>query len=231
MKNTAVALMVSLAAGAHVRTADVNAAANAVYELSEVQPAWDGTPADRLAPSTPDYDYTYGDEAALTYSLPWPFVFYGASYRAINVDTNGNIWFTATGSSHSFDIANTGRGPVIAAWNDDLTSHHFGGAFVQHKHDPERVVIEWLAESHREEAYFFMNNFEVVLFPNGDARIDYKSFSTETGRDSGSGISRGDRIGMLSLTSTYGKAFTLAGRSFRVAPARVTRTAGEPGVN
>src|SRR5688572_13851111 len=82
------------------------------YSVSEVPAAWDGTHADRLGTATADYDFTYGDEASFSYTLPWPFVFYGISYKEIHVDTNGNIWFAASGASHSFNLASTGRGPV-----------------------------------------------------------------------------------------------------------------------
>lgn len=225
MRNTAVVLMLSLF-GTPVPWGAVGAATDGVYGLSEVPATWDGTHGDRLATSTPDYDYTYGDEAALTYTLPWSFTYYGVEYREINIDTNGNIWFTGTGSSHSFNLANTGRGPVISAWNEDLSSHYFGGAFVQHKTDPERVVVEWYAEDYREEAYYFMNNFEVVLFPTGTARVDYKAFATEIGRDLGSGFSNGTADRVVSITSAFGKVHTLAGRSFSfaaVAPAATTR--------
>jgi len=93
------------------------AATDGVYQLTEVsQPVWDGTTASRTIAPTADYDYTYGDEASVTYTLPWAFTFYGQSYSTITADTNGNVWFTATGSAHSFDLATTGRGPVIAAW-------------------------------------------------------------------------------------------------------------------
>src|SRR5262249_35816828 len=155
--------------------------------------------ADRSAPSTEDYDYTYGDESDFAYKLPWTFQFYGKPYTEIDVDTNGNIWFASAGSTHSFDLAATGRGPVISAWNDDQSSYYYGGSFVQHKRDPERVVVEWFAENYREEAYYFMNHYEAVLFPNGGVRLDYKSFETSLGKDSGSGLSQGDHGGMLSL--------------------------------
>src|SRR5262245_23758436 len=192
-------------------------ATDGAYALSEVPGAWDGTDANRNGTATADYDFTYGDEAGFSYTLPWPFAFYGVSYKEINVDTNGNIWFTSSGSAHSFNLTSTGRGPVITAWNDDLSSHYFGGAFVQHKTNPERVVIQWQGESYREEAYFFLNDFEVVLFPDGSARVDYKLFGTETGRDGGSGFSNGTNAS-LSLTASFGDVYTLAGRSFLFAP-------------
>uniref|UniRef100_A0A831U6Y1 Choice-of-anchor D domain-containing protein n=1 Tax=Geobacter metallireducens TaxID=28232 RepID=A0A831U6Y1_GEOME len=193
----------------------VLAATDGYYQLSEVsQPAWDSTYASRTKAPTADYDYTYGDESSVTYTLPWSFSFYGQSYTQITADTNGNIWFAATGSAHSFDLATTGRGPVIAAWNNDLSSYFNGGVFIQHKTNPERVVIEWQAETYSDEGTGRPNRFAVVLFPNGTIRTDYGAFSPTVGKDFGSGISRGDGTASLSLTTTYGNAFSLAGRSF-----------------
>lgn len=168
------------------------AAADGIHQLAPVTSAWDGTDASTTIAPTVDYDYAYGDEATLTYTLPWPFVFYGQSYDRINVDTNGNVWFTATESAYSFNLANSGRGPVIAAWNNDLSSNYYGGVFIQHKTNPERVVIEWQTETFSEERSSLPNNFEVVLFRSGGIRFDYNSFATMTGGDFGSGISKGD---------------------------------------
>jgi hypothetical protein len=190
------------------------AATDGIYQLSEVISAWDGTDASRTKAPTADYDYTYGDEASVTYTLPWSFSFYGQSYSQITADTNGNIWFGAAGSAHSFDLATTGHGPVIAAWNNDLSSYYYGGVFIQHKTNPERVVIEWQTETYTEEGFYRPNNFAVVLFPNGSIRTDYKTFTTTNGKDFGSGISRGDGLAVLNLTTGYGNVFSLAGRSF-----------------
>jgi PKD repeat protein len=194
------------------------AATDGFYSFSEVSPAWDRTDANRTKAPTADYDYAYGDESSFTYTLPWPVYFYGQSYSQINLDTNGNVWFTATGSAHSFDLANTGRGPVIAAWNNDLSSYYYGGVFIQHKTNPERVVIEWQAETYTEEGFYSPNNFEVVLFPDSSARIDYKSFTTAYGKDFGSGISKGNGSGSISVTTNYGPANTLPNRSFGFIP-------------
>ncbi|HBG05797.1 MAG TPA: hypothetical protein DDY22_09645, partial [Geobacter sp.] len=105
--------------------------------------------------------------------------------------TNGNIWFAATGFAHSINLASTGRGPVIATWNDDLSSYYYGGVFVQHKTDPERVVIEWQTETYSEEGGYAPNDLEAVLYPNGNMRLNYKPFSGSRVKDFGSGISQG----------------------------------------
>ena len=193
------------------------AATDGIYQLSEVTAAWDGTDADRTATSTTDYDYTYGNEASVTYTLPWAFSFYGNSYSTITADTNGNVWFTATNSANSYNLASTGRGPVIAAWNNDLSSYYYSGVFIQHKTNPDRVVIEWQTETYTDEGYNLTNNMEVVIFPNGAIRFDYNMFNGASLMDFGSGISKGDGTAYLSLTTNYGNVFTLAGRSFAVA--------------
>lgn len=192
------------------------AATDGFYQLAEVAAHWDGTDASRTKSPTSDYDYTYGDESSLIYNLPWSFHFYGQSFTQINVDTNGNIWFGAPGSTHSFILANTGRGGVISAWNQDLSSYYYGGVFVEHMTDPERVVIEWQTETYTDEGFYLPNNFEVVLFPNGTIRYDYKTFSAQDANDGGSGISRGNGVNFINLSETYGGANTLAGRSFLV---------------
>ena len=64
------------------------------YNLVETPAFWDGADASRLAdsvlaPGNPvysyDYNYTYGDESSVTYTLPWNFNFYGQTYVKISV--------------------------------------------------------------------------------------------------------------------------------------------------
>ena len=191
MKKTGAALALFVSAVLFIPWSNAFAATDGFYWLYESAPAWDGTDANRTKAPGADYDYTYGDESGLTFSLPWPFPFYGQSYSKINVDTNGNIWFAATGFAHSINLASTGRGPVIATWNDDLSSYYYGGVFVQHKTDPERVVIEWQTETYSEEGGYAPNDLEAVLYPNGNMRLNYKPFSGSRVKDFGSGISQG----------------------------------------
>jgi Chitobiase/beta-hexosaminidase C-terminal domain len=191
-----------------------SAATDSVYTLAETTAAWDGTDANRLKAATADYTYAYGDESSVTYVLPWAFTFYGQAYNQLTADSNGNIWLTASGSAHSFNLANAGRGPVIAAWNNDLSSQYYGGVFIQHKTNPERVVVQWQTETYTEEGEHRLNDVEAVLFPDGTVRLDYRTFDTSNGSDYGSGISKDDGTHFLSLTTAFGNVATLAGRSF-----------------
>ncbi len=191
----------------------------AAYRLSTTTAfTWDGIDANRLKAMTDDYKFTYGDESSITFNLPWQFTFYGQTNSQgspITIDTNGNIWLAATGSAHSFNLVNTGRGPVMSAWNNDLSSYFYGGAFVQRKTSPDdRLVVEWQTESYTDEGAHRVNDFEAVLFPNGNIRFDYASFDTSNGRDYGSGISKGDGTASINLSTTVALAPTLGGRSF-----------------
>jgi hypothetical protein len=197
------------------------ATTDGIYGLNQQQSyTWDGTVASRLAePIINYYDFAYGDEATVSFTLPWSFTFYGQPYSQITADTNGNIWFGAAGASapaSSFTLA--AKGPVIAAWNSDQSSYYTGGVFVQHKTNPERVVIEWQGETYTEEGLTVQpNNFEVVLFPNGDIRVDYKSFSAANPKDFGSGISSNDgthSLAISNITGTFVPVYQLAGSSY-----------------
>jgi hypothetical protein len=196
------------------------AAIDNIYNLTQVTPptAWDGTGASLLQANS-----AYGDESTITYNLPWPFTFYGHTYSQgspITIDTNGNIWFGSTGPAHNFDLStNTNHIPVIAAWNDDLSSSYSGGVFIQSKTNPDRVVIEWQTETYTDEGMFVPNSFETILFPDGMVRIDYRTISTSSGNDSGSGISRGDGV-YHDITTNIAPAYSLAAsgqRSFQYA--------------
>ncbi len=171
---------------------------------------WDATHANRFLPETADDWFDYGDESSLTYTLPWAFTFYGQTYQQITVDTNGSIWFDPGNLANSFPLPTTG--PVISAWNNDLSSYYTGGVFLQHKTGPERVVVEWQTETFVEEGYGRQNRFQVVLFADHAIRFNYAQFSTKGGQDFGSGVSDGTQF--LSLTERFGPVTVLAGQSF-----------------
>ena len=195
------------------------AATDGFYQLSRAATAsWEGASGNLTSVPTADYNYAYGDEGSVEYTLPWPLTFYGKTYSQITADTNGAIWFTATSSGNSFDLAAVDHGPVIVAWNNDLSTNYYGGVFIRHKTNPERVVIEWQTETYTEEGYACPNNFEIGIAQTGIIRFNYKSFSTQSGRDFGSGISAGNGISSLNLTTNYGNIFSLSNSTFLFVP-------------
>lgn len=221
MKNTGLLVTIySLLVMLIVPYANALEISDGFYKLADTTAAWDGTDAKRTKARSNSYYYTYGDEKSIIYTLPWSFNFYGQSYDQINVDTNGNVWFGVTGFANSLTLASNGRGPVISAWNSDLSSNFYGGAFVQRKTDAplgDRVVIEWKTETYTDEGYNRPNNFEIVLFSNGNFRIDYNYFKAVNRKDiKGSGISKNDGTHFLNITSNFDAVYNLAGKSFSV---------------
>ncbi len=167
------------------------------------------------------------DDDSFVYTLPWAFSFYGTYYNQITVGSNGNIWFDPPSIDediYEFDLATAGgQGPVIAAWNLDLISSDYHGEaegyMVLHKTNPERVVIRWHTATFNDDSDYsdYYNEFEVVLYPNGNIRIDYNYFDCLYCDNEGmedSGISRGNGSEYISLTDAFGDIDRLGGRSF-----------------
>jgi hypothetical protein len=178
------------------------------YSVQEVPFQWDGTPD----PEKSDY----GDDTSHSYTMPWSFFFYSQSFTSVTQDSNGNIWFEYSNDDYNFDLpTGGGHGRVISAWNNDLKSYYYGDGFeVQHKSDPERVVFRWETETYEDADDALLNEFEVVLFPDGSIRVDYNLFDCSYCDDSGSGISSGDGVNYISLTDEYDDVYYLEGRSF-----------------
>ena len=93
------------------------------------------------------------DDAALTFALPFPMIFYGTSYSTCELGTNG--WMRFAGSSRSgTDLSNVALTPgmnLIAPQWDDLTlvtgsGELNNGIYTQVMGTaPNRVlVIQWL---------------------------------------------------------------------------------------
>lgn len=184
------------------------------YTLEEVPFSWVGTYANRtIAPSKV---YTYGDESLATKILSSRFTFYGQAGILLSADTNGNIWFdNVTKSAHSFNLPQSGT-RVISAWNNDLSSYYYGGAFIEELSD--QVIVEWVTETYTDEGLARLNNFEAVVYKDGRIRLDYKSFNPSTNKDFGSGISMGDGTNYLEITDKFGNVTNLSGRSFLYTP-------------
>jgi hypothetical protein len=189
----------------------------AYYEVSEVGGQWETTTSSRWQVETAGYVFDYGDDDKIAYTLPWDFLFYDQSHRQIIADANGNLWFSPTNPDnlpHSFDLPATG--PVIAAWNSDLTSYTYGGVFIQHKTSPERVVVEWQAEAFAAQSSGLVNKVQAVLYQDGRIQMNYGVFADSGAPDAGSGLSKGDGVEVLNLSQLFGAVPTLQNRSFLV---------------
>ncbi len=170
-----------------------------------------------------------GDDSSTDYALPWNFPFYGLDVGAVTLDTNGNLWLASgIGDDYNYSLPSA-KAPVLALWNADLSSSKLGqGVRAQSKTAPDRIVVNWDTETYSEEGDNRLNNFEVVLYPNGYILFRYNYFNTHRTYDSGSGISLGNGTDYVDQTATLGQPVPdLAGRVFLYEPSLLDDTDGD----
>ena len=155
--------------------------------------AWDGvTSADDSL--TSEYGYWY-DDYYLNYTMPWTFTFFGTDYAEIIIDTNGVITFPP-----DYDVGYTPYNErCIAPYWGDLTQWDVDCYIkVQSKTGPNRVVIEWYADSYSNGAG--KNLFEAILYEDGTIRYDYEYLDDPPSYAPSARISDGT----TTYTNTYG---------------------------
>ena len=121
-----------------------------------------------------------GDDDTRNVPLPFDFPYYGATYRDVWVNSDGNLTFTA-GS----DIANdrslgdlvTGLpriGPLYEDLDPSLTT---GGVRVLSESD--KVVVSWVSVPEYDDfGLGVKQTFQVRLYPNGRIEFAYKNVAT-----------------------------------------------------
>jgi len=125
------------------------------------------------------------DDGSWSYNLPFPFSFYGQTYTRVNVCSNGFLDFANSSPDYANSSSNLSKRVMIAALWDDLRTDS-GDIFIDES-VPDQVTIRWQAVTFNSGS---PANFAVVLFSNGDIRLDYGSctgLSPTVGISSGSG--------------------------------------------
>lgn len=135
------------------------------------------------------------DDKSWSYTLPFPFNFYGLEYSTVFIDSNGYLDFMASSSSYA-NSTNTLKDNVrIAPLWDALTtagSAQSGEDIYLHQPDTSSVCIRWRAET---ESGAHPVNVEVILYENGKILFNYG-----TGNENITptvGISKGDNYNYI----------------------------------
>lgn len=171
--------------------------------------------ADTIATPDPFLDGSLAivsDDETKGYVMPWSFPFYGVSYNEVGVDSNGTLWLgNINRNQPHLNLAF--EGPLISPWSNDLDASSNGqGVQVEHKTSPERVVFHWQTTTYCNSRD--INEFEVVLYPNGYILFRYLTFGNTT-IDEGSGISSGPgNNDYLDLTQARGSVYRLGGHAY-----------------
>src|ERR1017187_3544254 len=148
-------------------------------------PAAGGTPGYRYAYSGLGYDgsaasqgspvIALGDDDSRQFTLPFAFPFYGATYRQVFLNSDGNLTFTAAEFASTIRSVGrmTGGPPRIAPLFDDLDPSQPGGS-VRFYADTSHVVITWVnVPEWVQSGIGTAQTFQVRLYVDGSIQFSY----------------------------------------------------------
>ena len=148
-------------------------------------PAAGGTPRYRYAYSGPGYDASaadqgspvvaLGDDDSRQFTLPFAFPFYGASYRQVFLNSDGNLTFTAAESASTNRSLGrlTGGPPRIAPLFDDLDPTRSPGG-VRFYAGASQVVFSWVnVPEYSQSGFGAAQTFQVRLYVDGSIQFSY----------------------------------------------------------
>ncbi|GAB4319360.1 MAG: hypothetical protein Kow0069_22840 [Promethearchaeota archaeon] len=127
-------------------------------------------------------------------TLPFTFEFYGTSYQQVQVGSNGYISFDGTASSgveSPLPTASATLGAGIAVMWDDLDPSSGGAVYVRNFTGGNGLaywICEWDRVDHASGGT--AGTFQVVLYANGDVKLQYKAVNHLEGGVAG--VNRGD---------------------------------------
>jgi len=162
------------------------------------------------------------DDDSYSVPLPFSFNFLGNTYTQVQINSNGSV-----DVSDSYVEYDEGLDAVVgfAPNSEDLDSGEGSFAYSSRVF-PDHAVFQWVTNCNDDEvSATYVTSFEVVLFADGRARIDYlASGSGAIGEDDGYTYGVGDLSAVVDLRSVLGgaSAFTLSRRSFAWDPANPT---------
>ncbi len=149
-------------------------------------PAAGGTPGYRYAVSGPGYDngaadqgspvVALGDDDSRQFTLPFAFPFYGATYRQVFLNSDGNLTFTAAESASTDRSVGRmiGGPPRISPLFDDLDPSRSPGS-VRFYADASHVVFSWVKVADYENG--LPQTFQVRLYVDGSIQFSYSGVS------------------------------------------------------
>jgi len=141
------------------------------------------------------------DDDTRPFTLPFPFSFFGSSYQAVYVNSDGNLTFTSgdtASSARSLGRMTAGPPRVAALFRDLDPSMSSQGVRVLATAD--RFVVSWVAvPEYRERGVGPLQTFQIRLFPNGRIEFTYAGITNTS--SAVVGISPGRLQGSTSVLS------------------------------
>jgi uncharacterized protein (TIGR03437 family) len=181
---------------------------------------------DQTAAASGTFLANLGDDDSRETSLPFPFPFYGNSYRAVFVNSDGNLTFgqpdTGTGD-RSLGRMTSGPPRIAPLFRDLNPTQSLQGVFVLA--EASRLVVTWAAVPDFDGTY--PQTFQMRLYADGRVEFAYNGVATDAALV---GISPGGDQGTTTLVSFTGEpsaeyAGTIAERFTTAAEVDVVATA------
>lgn len=133
------------------------------------------------------------DDCTIEGNLPFPFSMQGTTFTRYSVNSNGAVELLPQSGSFQMNAAAGNPENMIAAYPDatmifasfdDLVSTWNGFFGVRHLKPGDRIgegqpiteealVFHWETETYSNEDYGYMNNFEVLLYPDGRVQWNF----------------------------------------------------------
>ncbi len=146
-----------------------------------------------------------GDDDSRPISLPFPFPFFGVTYTAVFLNSDGNLTFTASDNSSSDrSLARFNAGPPrIAPLFSDLDPSRSGAA-VKMEADAMRLTLTWdSVPVYTDSGIGARQSFQVRLFPDGVIEFAYSNVFI-TGSTAVVGITAGGQKNPTELLALAG---------------------------
>lgn len=123
------------------------------------------------------------DDDSRLLALPFGFPFFGATYRQVYVNSDGNLTFTAgDNASTARSLGRMTSGPPrISPLFDDLDPSQTAGG-VRVFADASRVVVSWVnVPEWQASGIGFQQTFQVRLYPDGRVEFSYSGVNASSG--------------------------------------------------
>jgi uncharacterized protein (TIGR03437 family) len=140
------------------------------YRYAVAQQGYDAAAATSGAPLV-----ALDDDDARLVPLPFAFPFFGASYREVYVNSDGNLTFTASDTASSLRSLGrmTAGPPRIAPLFDDLNPSQTAGG-VRVLSEAARVVVSWVkVPEYADIGKGVLQTFQARLYPDGRIEFAY----------------------------------------------------------
>jgi len=116
------------------------------------------------------------DDGTETVMLPFPFTYYGDSYFAVVISSNGNIHFGEADNDYNHYTIPSEDGPagIIAPWWMDLRPNVRGNIYYQASGN--MFIVQW--DDCRQYGHAdWLYTFQVILYADGRIKFQYKSMT------------------------------------------------------